>query len=84
MVGTVFPLGVFDNKLVAGETFFVAGGDDTSRVSAWNGTSWAPLAPKANDRILGLVVFRGRLIAAGEFTTIGGVNANYIAEWGLR
>ena len=49
---------------------------------AWNGVAWSPLGSGANGTINALAVMpNGDVIAAGIFTSAGGVPANHIARW---
>jgi trimeric autotransporter adhesin len=91
----VFALAVFDDgagpALYAGGVFTAAGGVPANRIARWNGTSWSALGADAangvNNRVLALAVFdegspgAAALYVGGEFTTAGGVAANYIAKW---
>jgi trimeric autotransporter adhesin len=54
----------------------------TYPVYGWNGSQWTMLGTGANNRV-NAVAFGsgGQVYAAGEFTRIGGVNANGIARW---
>jgi len=42
---------------------------------------WAPMGLGTNNTINAMIVYNGRLIAAGAFTTAGGQNVNHIASW---
>jgi hypothetical protein len=48
--------------------------------STLNGT-WSALGLGMHGDVYALAVYGGRLIAAGNFTTAGEVNVNYIAAW---
>ncbi len=71
--------------LVVGGQFREAGGLPTGRVAAWDGSSWSSLEPPdpTVGGVLALEVLAGAggdsVVAAGEFTSIGGVAANRIA-----
>jgi hypothetical protein len=91
-------LEVFDNgsgpALYAGGEFTTAGGVAASCIATWNGTSWSALGsgltvvagagwlPIANA----LTVFDDgngpALIAAGAFSSAGGLTESHIAKWG--
>lgn len=43
--------------------------------------SWSGLSTGMNDWVHALTVYNGELIAGGQFTSAGGVPANYIAKW---
>ncbi len=51
-------------------------------LSSWAGSGgWIPLGDPPNSALLALTVYDGQLIAAGVFTSIGGISANLIAAW---
>ena len=55
-----------------------------NRIAAWNPATgvWTPLGAGCNEYVADLVVLPGgSLVAAGAFTSAGGVAANYIAQW---
>lgn len=54
----------------------------TDGVFGWNGTAWSPYGT-SSDGFLGALAEapNGDLVAAGSFTTIGGVAANHVARW---
>jgi hypothetical protein len=85
---TVEALATLPNgDLVAGGQFTIAGGVSANRVARWNGTSWSALGsgisgPFSGTFVSDLVVLpNGDLVAGGDFTTAGGVNASRIARW---
>jgi hypothetical protein len=88
----VMATAVFDDgsgpALYAAGNFTSAGGAIADRIARWNGTSWSPLGPSgsgANLSIRALAAFDdgsgSALYAGGNFTSIGGVAANFIAKW---
>jgi len=85
----VYRLGVYNSEIVAAGAFTVAGGQRVNHIARWNGSAWGSfgsgMGPYCNDpwcRWVGPVaVYRGDLIAGGQFTTAGGQPANYIARW---
>ncbi len=72
----VSSLAVFGGELYAGLLWDVSG----SRVMRWDGVVWQGVAP-AQNQVLALTVHDGELIAAGSFTSIGGVTANRVAAF---
>jgi hypothetical protein len=87
-------LTVFDDgtgpALYAGGNFTTAGGVAANYIAKWNGHQWSPLGSGvggvvSDPPVLGLTVFDdgtgAALYAGGQFTTAGGVAANYIAKW---
>lgn len=82
MNGTVLSLAVYDGYLIAGGEFTTPAG----RIARWNGTTWQSLGTGAGGSasVLGvsaLAHFQDKLVAGGNFTSIGGVNASLIAQW---
>ncbi|HAX47874.1 MAG TPA: hypothetical protein DCX92_02710, partial [Bacteroidetes bacterium] len=43
--------------------------------------NWSACGTGSNNVVRALTTFSGQLIAAGDFTTIGGIGANRIASW---
>jgi trimeric autotransporter adhesin len=73
---------VYDNELVAGGDFLVAGVTYVNGLATWNGTSWSTLGTGlSNNAALALAVYRGDLIVGGMFAHAGGVSAWNIARW---
>ncbi|MFH0981994.1 MAG: thrombospondin type 3 repeat-containing protein [Planctomycetota bacterium] len=82
---------VFDDgtgpALYAGGDFTLAGGVWAPFIAKWNGTQWSALGSGSgmNNWVFALTVFDDgtgpALYAGGEFTTAGGVTANWIAKW---
>lgn len=75
-------------ELVAAGSFTTAGGVAVNNIARWNGSTWAPLgsglthtqSPYVRVRALATLP-TGELVAAGDFTTAGGVVAHKIARW---
>ncbi|MEZ6037156.1 MAG: hypothetical protein R3F29_06725 [Planctomycetota bacterium] len=76
-----------DGDLVAGGSFFGAGGVPVNCIARWDGLSWhamggGPLLPLGNADIRAMHVRPdGDLIVGGNFTSIDGVPAAGIARW---
>ena len=85
MYPCVRALTVYDNKLIVGGSFWMAGDTTANNIAAWNGSSWSPLGSGVhgvyNHDVWALTVFNNQLIAGGEFKTAGGGGANRIAAW---
>ncbi|MBI1852814.1 MAG: hypothetical protein HYR85_20935 [Planctomycetes bacterium] len=92
----VFALAPFDDgngrALYAGGDFTAASGTPASQIARWNGSQWAPLGSGATGGnrynrpgVNALAVFDDgtgpALYAGGNFTTIDGVAASYVARW---
>ena len=76
--------------LYAGGEFTAAGGVASSSVAKWNGSSWSPMdngltALSYPVRVTALSGYDdgsgAALYAGGQFTTMGGQAADYIAKW---
>lgn len=71
-------------RLALGGDFEVAGSVLGNRVASFDPVSgqWTALGSGMNGRVIALAGLpNGDLVAAGEFTSAGGVAANYIARW---
>ncbi len=82
--------GPLQDVLVVGGEFTVAGAALASRIAAWDGSAWQSLGTGISGsvgigsnvvRVNALTTYDGLLIAAGSFTTAGGVAASAIAAW---
>lgn len=71
----------------AGGDFLVAGGTPANHIARWNGTAWqalsdAPGVNGTNGPVYAIATLpNGHVIAAGDFTVAGTVQANHIAIW---
>ena len=75
-------------NLYAGGAFTAAGAVNANRIARWDGTAWSPLGAGMSAEHTGspevwALAFddQGNLYAGGDFTTAGGIQANYIARW---
>lgn len=76
----------FNETLVAGGLFDVAGDSTAAKIARWDGTRWLSLGGgmEGEGNVVGvraLAEFRGELIAGGGFNTAGGDPANAVARW---
>jgi len=78
----------YSTNIVAGGDFTSAGSITANRIALWNGSSWIPaFASGMNDIVCALTLYtpppgsQTYLIAGGNFTTAGGINANRLAAW---
>jgi hypothetical protein len=88
VAGSAYALAVLPNgDLIVGGTFATAGGTPASRIARWNGQSWSSLgsgmlSTSGPNQIHALAVLPdGDLVAAGVFSSAGGVAARSIARW---
>ncbi|MEI7979611.1 MAG: T9SS type A sorting domain-containing protein [Bacteroidota bacterium] len=79
---------VYNGELYVGGRFTTAGGVSASNIAKWNGTAWSALGSGitgsntgSNSQVKSMAVYNGELYVGGDFTTAGGVSANYIAKW---
>jgi hypothetical protein len=72
---------LYNNDLIVGGDFTLAGAVPANKIARWDGTSWHSLGAGLNDGVYTVTVYNGLLIAAGNFTTAGGVSASKIASW---
>jgi hypothetical protein len=74
-------------SLYAGGEFTAAGDVALNYIARWDGVTWSALgdgmaAEDAFPQVRALAVDgQGNLYAGGDFTTAGGVAANYVARW---
>ena len=78
--GTVRALTIYDNKLIAGGYFELAGGDTVNHVAAWDGSTWSALGNGTTFRVEALTVHSGKLIAGGSAYILGDTVYN-VAAW---
>jgi hypothetical protein len=83
-------LTVYQGKLIAAGHFDHAGETSVNHIAQWDGASWQALGTGVSGQfeiewtytlIRALSVYKGNLIAGGNFMTAGGVSANGIAQW---
>ncbi len=84
--GQVQALAAYKGDVFAGGTFVRAGGEKASYLARRSSTGgdWQPATPPeavTNGYVWALLPHDGQLVAAGDFTTIAGTNANRIARW---
>ena len=84
--GAVWGLTVYNNQLIAGGNFTIAGGASANHLALWNGSSWSQIGSgvsggESNSGVIALTVYNGNLIAGGFFTMAGSDSANNIAQW---
>jgi len=83
----VSALAVSGTDLYAGGWFTTAGGVTANGIAKWNGSAWSALGSGMGGSgssypfVFALAVSGTVLYAGGEFTTAGGVPANYVAKW---
>jgi len=74
----VCAIAVYGSNVYAGGRLWMS----ASCIAKWDGSSWSPLGTGLQSYVLALAVdSSGNLYAGGQFTTTGGVPANYIAKW---
>jgi hypothetical protein len=78
--GLVRSLVWFDGSLWAGGNFLLDGGP--AGLAVWNGTAWqAPPGGAPDGPVFELAHIDDSLFAGGGFTSIGGIEAEKVAEW---
>jgi WD40 repeat protein len=75
-----------DGSLYAGGDFTTAGGITANHIARWDGAQWQPLGSGmegGDTSCVFALAFSpdGTLYAGGDFTTAGGVTADYVARW---
>ncbi len=79
-------LTILDGDLVAAGAFTQSGNDPVRHIARRAGGAWVPMGPGltpsgAASSVRALTVFRGELIAGGDFTQAGDSSASRIACW---
>ncbi len=80
---------IYNGDLVVGGDFRYAGQVLTNYIAQWDGSNWAelgsPWAPGITSTspspVRALAVYQGKLIAAGAFSSAGGISTPQIAAW---
>jgi hypothetical protein len=83
---TIYTITVNGSDIYAGGYFTTIGGVAANYIAKWNGVSWSPLGTGVSGGgilpgVLAIAVYGSDVYAGSNFTTIGGVSANYIAKW---
>lgn len=80
--GPVYALGVYNDSLIVGGSFNLAGGDSASHVVRWNsgGQTWIPLGSGTDNSVLALEPYDLELYAGGKFLVAGGKASARVAE----
>ncbi len=84
--GGITSLVEYRGDLIAGGRFSLAGGASAIAIARWDGSQWHPLgsgmiSTSGLATVATLTVYQGDLIAAGRFSSAGGVTAKDIARW---
>jgi hypothetical protein len=81
----VFSLAEYNDELVAGGSFTMAGGQPVSNIARWNGSAWRSLGsgvgPMAFGSVYAMTTYNNELCVGGYLSTAGGTPANRIARW---
>ncbi len=73
---------VFDNKLIVGGDFGIAGGNTAcNEIGAWNGQSWSAMANGLYGEVYDLAVYQNELYAAGYLILQDAGVWRNIAKW---
>lgn len=75
-----------NGDVIAGGTFTTIGGDPANHIARWNGFFWSGLGAGVNNRVWAIAApsegpLSGSVFVAGNLTTAGSTNANFIARW---
>ncbi|MEO6305852.1 MAG: T9SS type A sorting domain-containing protein [Bacteroidia bacterium] len=76
----------FNNKLIVGGSFTIAGGNAAQNIAAWDGINWSTLGQGLNGTngpfiVSALTVYNSDLIAAGTISASGTTTLCNIAKW---
>jgi hypothetical protein len=72
---------VFQNELVVGGVFDIAGSIASPYISKWDGSAWSPLGTGMNNSVTTLETLQDTLYAGGTFTIAGDVVSLFAAQW---
>jgi hypothetical protein len=77
---------VYAGKLIVAGALDTAGGSPCNAIASWDGTAWSTLGSGLSDPpgqvvVWALAVYRGELVATGQFQHAGGIAARNIARW---
>jgi hypothetical protein len=88
---TVFALAVSGSEVFVGGVFSSAGGVSANRVARFNTqtNTWSTLGTGSSNgvsggNVLALAVVGNEVVVGGEFTSAGGVSANYVARFNTQ
>ncbi len=77
----VYALAIYNGQLIAGGNFSNSTGGPGG-IARWNGTTWQQFSGAFfGSAVRALTVHDSELLAAGSFSTIGGISARSIARW---
>lgn len=71
----------WNDMLVAGGRFTIAGGDAAQSIALWDGAIWHPIGAGFEADVHALAVWRGQLVAGGDFQMSGTDSVAHIAVW---
>lgn len=71
----------FNEDIIAGGSFLLAGGKQIKRTAKWDGADWDSLAKSPNAYVWKLYSTNNLLFVGGAFDSIGNIKANGIAKW---
>jgi hypothetical protein len=83
---TAYSLAVYNNELIVGGAFNLAGGAPANSIARWDGSAWLPLGSGLTlfgsyGTTYALAVRGTDLLAAGRFSAAGGNTAQDFARW---
>ena len=76
--------GVFQNELLRTVSYYRDPAGPVplpTGISRWSPDGWAQLGDEFNGSVSAVIVHQGDLIAAGQFSHVGGIQAQNIARW---
>lgn len=80
-IGKAYRTATFQGSLYIAGDFRVADGAWRWGVARQSGDDWSPLSSGIDNPILAMLNVDDRVIAAGQFTHMGGISAGHIAAW---
>jgi hypothetical protein len=89
-LASVRSLTVYNDQLIAGGDFNLAEGVDANGIAVWDGSNWHAIGDGiklswqgvvAYRGVQALTVYKGDLIAGGDFNRAGGIDVHGIMRW---
>jgi trimeric autotransporter adhesin len=79
-------MAVYAGKLIVAGGLDTAGGSPCNAIASWDGNAWSTLGTGLSDPpgqvvVWALSVYKGELVATGQFQRAGGIAARNIARW---
>ncbi len=71
----------YNNKLIVGGFFTIAGSTPANAIALWNGSSWHAMGAGVDQYVSSFIEFNGSVYVGGHFSNAGGIFVNNVAKW---